>query len=84
MCHSVVVDLQVKYSDIMLVYVRSHFPYIDQSYKDYLLNYYDDTLIPNKVINAGKASYVERNQENSTKLVEFFIYLSYIYIVNFY
>ncbi|MBO5889380.1 MAG: hypothetical protein J6Q58_04500 [Clostridia bacterium] len=63
LCHSVLVDLQEKYCDIKLIYVRSHFPYINESYKDYLLQYYDDTIMPTKVINAGKASYVERNQE---------------------
>ena len=63
LCLIVVTELKEKYSHIKRVYVRSQYPYIDKHYKDYLLDSYDDTIMPKRVENAGKASYVERNQE---------------------
>ena len=63
LCHIVVTELKGKYPNIKRVYVRSQYPCIDKPYKDYLLEFYDDTIIPNRVGKAGGASYVERNQE---------------------
>ena len=63
LCHMVVTELKEKYPNIKRVYVRSQYPFIDKNYRDYLLESYDDTIIPDRVENAGKASYVERNQE---------------------
>ena len=55
--------LKVFYPRIELVYVRSHYPYISKQYMDYLLTTYDSTLMPKRIENAGKGSYLERNQE---------------------
>ncbi len=63
LCLDVVTKIKKDYPNIKLVYVRSHFAYIDESYTNYLLETYDDTFIPSTVVNAGKASYIERNQE---------------------
>ena len=63
LCHMVVTGLKEKYPHIKRIYVRSQYPCIDKLYKDYLLGFYDDTIIPNRVGKAGRASYVERNQE---------------------
>jgi uncharacterized phage-like protein YoqJ len=63
LCLLIVTELKGKYPNIKRVYVRSQYPCIDKLYKDYLLEFYDDTIIPNRVGKAGKASYVERNQE---------------------
>ena len=63
LCLLVVAELKKKYTHIKRVYVRSQYPYIDKLYKAYLLGFYDDTIIPNRVGKAGRASYVERNQE---------------------
>ena len=63
LCHIVVTELKEKYSHIKRVYMRSQYPYVNKLYKDYLLESYDDTIMPQRVENAGKASYVERNQE---------------------
>ena len=63
LCHIAVTELKEKHPHIKRVYVRSQYPYIDKLYKDYLLESYDDTILPNRVEKAGKASYVERNQE---------------------
>lgn len=63
LCLQIVSELQTEYPQIQRVYVRSNYPYIRKEYKEYLLESYDDTLMPSRLENAGKASYVERNRE---------------------
>ena len=59
----VVTELKKKYPHIRRIYVRAEFPYIDEDYTSYLLKWYDHTYYPERMINAGKAAYVERNYE---------------------
>ena len=59
----IVTSLKEKFPFIKRVYVRSSFMQIDKAYKKYLLEYYEETYFPNKLKNAGKLSYVERNFE---------------------
>ena len=59
----IVTELKKDYSNIKRVYVRSQYANIQKSYQEYLLKFYDETIIANNVENAGKASYVKRNQE---------------------
>lgn len=47
--------------NVKLIYVRAEYPHISEDYKDYLLNFYDDTYFPDKILNAGRAAYIERN-----------------------
>lgn len=63
LCLKVVTELKNKYPHIRRIYVRAEFPYIDEDYTSYLLQSYDQTYYPEHIINAGKASYVERNCE---------------------
>lgn len=63
LCYKIVTKLKEKYPHIKRIYVRAEFPYIDDSYKEYLLESYEDTYYPSKMIDAGKAAYVERNYE---------------------
>ncbi len=63
LCVRVVAALKEKYPHIQRIYVRSAYPEINDSYKDYLLETYDDTYFPEKIRGAGKASYIKRNQE---------------------
>ncbi len=63
LCLEVVTQLKNKYPHIRRIYVRAEFPHIDKSYTRYLLKMYDQTYYPNRIINAGKAVYVERNCE---------------------
>ncbi len=63
LCYEVVCELKEKYPHIQRIYVRAECPYISDDYKSYLLESYEDTYFPEKSVNAGKASYVERNQE---------------------
>ncbi len=62
LCRDVAKKLKEKYPNINRVYIRAEYAYISDSYKDYLLENYDDTYFTEKAINAGKASYVKRNQ----------------------
>ena len=62
LCLDIVNQIKNEHGQIKLIYFRSQYKYIDQSYRDYLLKSYDDTLIPERVENAGRASYLERNQ----------------------
>lgn len=63
LCHSIVTELKEKYPNIKRIYVRAEFPYIDDSYRNYLLEHFEDTYYPDKMIAAGKAAYIERNYE---------------------
>ena len=49
------------FDDLCLEVVRAEYPYISRDYENYLLESYDTTYIPENVIEAGKAAYVERN-----------------------
>lgn len=62
-CYKVVTELKKRYCNIKRVYVRAEYAYISDDYKDYLLQFYEETYYPEKMINAGKAAYVERNYE---------------------
>lgn len=63
LCHTIVTQLKEKYTYLERVYVRAEFPYIDDRYKQYLLKSYEDTYYPEKILEAGKAVYIERNYE---------------------
>ena len=63
LCHKVVTELKEKYPHIKRIYVRSAFQHIPDWYEDSLLQHYEDTYFPEHMEKAGKASYVERNQE---------------------
>lgn len=63
LCHGLVTEIREKHPYIKRVYVRAEYPDINESYKAYLLKYYEDTYYPEKIIGAGKAAYVERNCE---------------------
>ncbi len=63
LCHKVVTDLNEKYPHIKRVYVRAAFQHIPDWYENGLLELYEDTYFPEYMENAGRASYVEHNQE---------------------
>lgn len=67
LCYKVVSEVQKKYPYIKRIYVRAEFEEIDEDYKDYLLQRYEDTYYPKSVINAGRAVYVKRNYEMINK-----------------
>ena len=63
LCYDIVTETKKKHSHIKRIFVRAEYPYIDESYKAYLLESYEDTYFPKSVLGAGKASYVKRNCE---------------------
>ena len=63
LCHKVVSRLKRKYTHVKRIYVRAEFPEINNSYKEYLSDSYEDTYYPEKITGAGKAVYIERNRE---------------------
>lgn len=63
LCLAVVTELKIEYPHIKRIYVRAEFPYINEDYMAYLLEMYDNTYYPKRLINAGKAVYIERNYE---------------------
>lgn len=63
LCYKIVTDLKEHYPYIKRIYVRAEFPYISGSYEKYLSQMFEETYYSNKLINAGKAVYVERNFE---------------------
>ena len=63
LCLELVSEIKEKYPHIKRVYVRAEYPYISEYYKNFLLQSYEDTYYPEKIIGAGRAAYVERNYE---------------------
>lgn len=63
LCYSTVSNLKKDFSYLKRIYVRAEFPFIDDSYKAFLLKGYEDTYYPENIINAGKYVYVQRNFE---------------------
>lgn len=53
LCLAFVTDLKRKYPHIRRIYVRAEFPYIYEDYTAYLLEMYDHTYYPERIINAG-------------------------------
>ena len=67
LCHKVVTKLKEKYPNIKRIYVRSAYQYIPDWYEKSLLENNEGTYFPEYMENAGRASYVERNQEMINK-----------------
>ena len=63
LCYQIISNLKNNYPFVKRVYVRAEFPYIDDSYREYLLQSYEETYYPDSILNAGKAVYIERNYE---------------------
>ena len=63
LCLAIVTRLKEKYPHINRIYVRAEYPYINDSYRAYLLGKYEDTYYPDQVFGAGKFSYIKRNYE---------------------
>ncbi len=67
LCLELVSKIKENYPHIKRVYVRAEYPYIDEQYKDYLLESYEETYYPKHIIGSGKAAYIERNYEMINK-----------------
>ena len=67
LCHEIVTQIKEKYPHIKRIYVRAEYQNIDETYKAYHLENYEDTYYPEQIIGAGKVAYVERNYEMINK-----------------
>ncbi len=61
--HEIVTKIKEKHPHIKRIYVRAEYPHISDRYKAYLLEDYEETYYPQKIIGSGRAAYVERNCE---------------------
>lgn len=62
LCLKIVTEIKEIRPHIKRIYVRAEYPYISADYEKYLLTLYDETYIPESIIHAGKAVYIERNR----------------------
>ena len=62
LCLQIVTELKKQYPEIVRIYVRAKERYLTEERKKSLLEIYDDMIMPSDVENAGRASYVKRNQ----------------------
>ena len=67
LCLELVTEIKEKYPHIKRVYVRAEYPDINEQYKNYLLESYEDTYYPEHIRSSGRAAYVERNYEMINK-----------------
>lgn len=63
LCLEAVTKIKEKYPHIKRIYVRAEYPHISRQYENYLLQHYEDSYYPEKLLGAGRAVYVERNYE---------------------
>ena len=63
LCWEIVSDIKTEHPHIRRIFVRAEFPHINDDYRSYLLEKYEDTYYPEHIENSGKAAYVERNYE---------------------
>ena len=63
LCLECVTEIKEKRPNIKRIYVRAEYFYINEEYKNYLAEYYDDTYYPEKIRDAGRTVYVQRNYE---------------------
>lgn len=71
LCYDAVSEIKTYHPEIKRIYVRAENEYIDgegsRPYREGLYELYEDTYYPEHMSNAGRASYVERNQEMINK-----------------
>ena len=67
LCLEMVTKIKEKYPYIKRIYVRAEFPVISDDYEAYLLQFYEETYYPEKILGSGRAVYVERNYEMINK-----------------
>ena len=63
LCYELITKIKEKYLHIKRICVRAEYPYINDEYKSYLLEYYEDTYYPKEIIKTSKSVYIQRNYE---------------------
>lgn len=62
LCLKIVTETKEIRPNIRRICVRAEYPYISADYEKYLLTFYDKTYMPESIIHAGKAIYIDRNR----------------------
>ena len=62
LCYALVTEIKEMHPHIRRIYVRGEFPVIDDGYRRYLLERYEDTFYPREIVGAGRSVYIERNR----------------------
>lgn len=63
LCLETVTKIKEKYPHVKRVYVRAEYPFINEEYKNYLSERFEDTYYPERIIGSGRSVYIERNFE---------------------
>ena len=79
LCYKIVTQLKEKHPYIKRVYVRANYDIIDDDYKKYLLQSFEDTYCPEKVVNARRVAYIKRNQDMIDKCSYCIFYYNFQY-----
>ena len=82
LCYEAVTTLKEKYPHIKRVFVRAEYPHISEDYRNYLLESYEDTYYSDKLLNAGRSVYVERNYDMIDKCAVCVFYYDENYLPN--
>ena len=62
LCYDTVSELREEYPIIRRIHFRKDYQEISDDVREYFLQGYEDSVCPDGVANAGKASYIERNR----------------------
>lgn len=62
LCYDIVSDFKSSYPNIKRVYIRAEYEIVNNCYKTNLMDLYEDSFFPEPVKNAGKLSYLKRNE----------------------
>ncbi|MBQ7097098.1 MAG: DUF1273 family protein [Clostridia bacterium] len=62
LCYEIVSELKELYPHIKRIYVRAEYPNINEEYRKYLSERYEEAYYPEEIENSGRAVYVKRNQ----------------------
>ena len=62
LCYALVTEIKEMHPHIRRIYVRGEFPVIDDGYRRYLLERYEETFYPREIVGAGRSVYIERNR----------------------
>lgn len=79
LCYKIVSKLKEKHQNIERVYVRSIYENINDMYMQYLIKGYEKTVYAKRCTNAGKISYLLRNQQ----MIDYSDYCIFYYNENY-
>ena len=79
LCYGIVTDLQRFFPNVKRIFVRAEYPIIEDSYYEYLKEFYEDSYYYDIEFNSGKLNYIKRNE----RLIECSDYCLFYYDDNY-